>query len=74
MQRLHPMQTRVAGEPTAQESTLVLPLNMKPVWVTSIVLPGWKTGIPYALIFLISIVACFQQPLSVLHPAPQNSL
>ncbi|KAI8568171.1 hypothetical protein RHMOL_Rhmol02G0176700 [Rhododendron molle] len=36
---------RVAGEPTALESSSVLLKNTKPVWVTSIVLPGWRTDL-----------------------------
>ncbi|KAI8562034.1 hypothetical protein RHMOL_Rhmol03G0003700 [Rhododendron molle] len=35
---------RVAGEPTALESIPVLLKNTKPVWVTCIVLPGWRAA------------------------------
>jgi hypothetical protein len=44
MQQQQQMLKRAVGELIALESILVLPQNMKPVWVTCIVLLGWKTG------------------------------
>lgn len=44
MQQQLQMLKRAVGELIALESILVLPQNMKPVWVTCIVLLGWKTG------------------------------
>ena len=53
MQPQHLMQKRVAGEPTALDSIPVLLKNTKPVWVTCIVLPGWRTGTQQISDFLI---------------------
>lgn len=38
------VQMRAAGDAIAPESIPALHQDMKPVWVTCIVLPGWRTG------------------------------
>lgn len=38
------MQKKAVGELIALGSTLVLPLNIQPAWVTFTVLLGWKIG------------------------------
>ena len=52
MQQQHQMQKRAVGELTVLERILVLPKNMKLVWVTCIVLLGWKTGMQNISVFL----------------------
>ena len=55
MPQQHQMQKRAVGELIVLESILVLPQNMKPVWVTCIVLLGWKTGMQIIFIFVFML-------------------
>ena len=53
MQPQPQMQKKAVGELIALESILVLPRNMKLVWVTYIVFLGWKTGILSSLCIIL---------------------
>lgn len=52
-QLLQQMRKRVAGERTVRVIFLVLPLNLKPVWVICIALLGWRTGIRVLWLLLL---------------------
>lgn len=58
------MLKRAVGGPIVLERFLVLPLNIALVWVTCIVLLGWRTGMTTFMILFISLWQHFSVSLS----------